>query len=223
LVFSFDEKSGIELLKIDGENFRHLFLSRRSTADEKFLFRNLKEPLLYEYEVLNIGKKDATLELTNSFADDTTTKKRCDIAWCVVDPKTIEKTVPMLNELGVDNLYFIYSARSQKNFKVDEERINRILINSCCQCGRSELMSVAIFKSLKEFCDSQKDFFVFDFGGESIEGTKEGVFLVGPEGGFNDEEKKILSEKAKKTLSFGTKNILRSETAVVAAASLCAI
>jgi 16S rRNA (uracil1498-N3)-methyltransferase len=223
LVFSFDEKSGIELLKIEGENFRHLFLSRRSTADEKFLFRNLKEPFLYEYEVLNIGKKDATLKLTSSFADAAATKKQCNIAWCVVDPKTIEKTVPMLNELGVNNLYFIYSARSQKNFKIDEERITRIVINSCCQCGRNDLMNVVIFKSLKDFCANQKDFFVFDFGGEPAEKIKEGLFLVGPEGGFNDEEKRILSEKAKKTLSFGTKNILRSETAVVAAASLCAI
>jgi len=223
LVFSFDEESGAELLKIDGESFRHLFLSRRSAANEKFLFRNLKEPFLFEYEVVNIGKKDATLKLINSFADVPHKSGQCDIAWCVVDPKTIEKTLPMLNELGVSNLYFIYSARSQKNFKIDIERINRILINSCCQCGRSDIMNVAVFKSLKEFCDEKKEFFAFNFGGEPASGVKDGLFLVGPEGGFSDDEQKLLTTNAQKILSFNTKNILRSETAVVAAASLCAI
>jgi 16S rRNA (uracil1498-N3)-methyltransferase len=223
LIFSYEEKSGLELLKIEGDSFRHLFLSRRSGADEKFLFRNLREPFLYEYEVLEIGKKDATLRLVSSFEDDVCEIKSCDIAWCVVDPKTIEKSLPMLNEIGVKNLYFIYSARSQKNFKIEMERINRILINSCCQCGRSDLMNVEIFKSLQEFCDKQKEFFVFDFGGETLEGIREGVFLVGPEGGFSDDEKKLLKAKAKKIVSFGTKNILRSETAVVAAASLSII
>lgn len=220
MVFSYDEKSGSELLKIEGESFRHLFLARRSRADETFLFRNLKDGFLYEYEAQNVGKKDATLRLVSSRKDEDGHMPANEIAWCVVDPKTIEKTLPMLNEIGVSKLYFVYSDRSQKNFKLDMDRVNRILINSCCQCGRSDLMEIYTYKSLKDFCEDKKEFFVFDFGGEAASQAREGIFLVGPEGGFSEDEKKLLSKNAKKILSFGTKNILRSETAVVSAASL---
>jgi 16S rRNA (uracil1498-N3)-methyltransferase len=223
MIFSYDDKSGAELLKIEGENFRHLFLARRSSEGEKFLFRNLKDAFLYEYEAVLIGKKEATLKLIATLPDKKPEAKRCDIAWCVVDPKTIEKTLPMLNEIGVQNLYFIYAARSQKNFKIDMERINRIIINSCCQCGRSDLMKISIFKDFKDFCDAKKDFCVLDFGGESVSDADNNIFLIGPEGGFNEDEKSFLSKKAKKILSFNTPNVLRSETAVVAAASLLII
>jgi len=223
LIFSYDEQSGAELLKIDGENFRHLFLARRSAENEKFLFRNLKDSFLYEYETSNIGKKEATLRLINSFEEPQETKREREIAWCVVDPKTIEKTLPALNELGIDNIHFIYSARSQKNFKIDIERINRILINSCCQCGRTKLMGVHTFKNIEEFCNEKKEFFVLDFGGEPFGDIKEGLFLIGPEGGFTNDEKDFLKSKAQKVVSFFGANVLKSETAAIAVASLCAM
>lgn len=223
MVFSYDEKSGSELLKIEGESFRHLFLARRSKADKTFLFRNLRDGFLYEYEVQNVSKKDATLRLISNKKDESKHASANEIAWCVADPKTIEKTLPMLNEIGVSKLYFVYSDRSQKNFKLDMDRINRILINSCCQCGRSDLMDTYVYESLKDFCADKKEFFAFDFGGEPVSKVSDGIFLVGPEGGFSEDEKKFLSKNAKKILSFKTKNILRSETAVVLAASLALV
>jgi 16S rRNA (uracil1498-N3)-methyltransferase len=79
-----------------------------------------------------------------------------------------------------------------------------------------------IFGSLKDFMDEVDDFSVFDFGGEALTTEdKNRLFLIGPEGGFNDEEREIFRQKAKKILSFSTKNILKSETAVLAAATFC--
>ena len=140
-------------------------------------------------------------------------------------PKTIEKTLPMLNEIGVDSIYFVYADRSQKNFKLDIERINRILVNSCCQCGRTSLMDISVFKNIKEFCASNKQFLVLDFGGEkpTLNLDMNNTLLIGPEGGFSESERELLKKTAKKIIAFGTQNILRSETAVVAAASLCII
>ena len=91
MVFSYDEKSGADILKIEGDTFRHLFLARRSKDNESFLFCNLQEPALYEYKAINVSKKDATLELITKHEKPQKTKKTA-IGWCVVDPKTIEKT-----------------------------------------------------------------------------------------------------------------------------------
>lgn len=220
MVFSYDERSGADSLKIEGDTFRHLFLARRSRSDESFLFCNLQEPVLYEYKAASVGKKDAVLELAARHEKTQKTKKTA-LAWSVVDPKTIEKTLPMLNEMGIDTLYFVYADRSQKNFKIDMPRLQKILINSCCQCGRMDIMGIEIFKSIKEFADKTGDFCVFDFGGALPSGDdKDALFLIGPEGGFSEGERELLKQKAKKILSFDTPNILRSETAVLSAASL---
>ena len=74
------------------------------------------------------------------------------------------------------------------------------------------------------FMDEVDDFSVFDFGGEALTAEdKNRLFLIGPEGGFNDEEREIFRQKSKKILSFSTKNILKSETAVLAAVAFCVI
>ena len=129
----------------------------------------------------------------------------------------------MLNEAGVSKIYFIYSDRSQKNFKIDEERLARILISSCCQCGRASLMETAVCRSLDEFCDMNIPFFAFDFGGENIRDIRSGTFLIGPEGGFSERERELIKKSAQKIVSFTAPNIFRSETAAVAAASLALI
>lgn len=220
MVFSYSPSSGTKLLKVEGESFRHLFLSRRSKSNERFLFRNLKDNFLYEYKAVSIGKKDALLELVGKEEDGSSDFVGCEIAWCVVDPKTVEKTLSSLNELGVKRLFFIYSSRSQKNFKIDTQRIERIVINSCCQCGRTDLMEIEVLESLDEFCALKKEFYVFDFGGERVGDIRNGLFLIGPEGGFSLEEKALLKREAKKVLSFASPTVLRSETAVLSAASL---
>jgi len=57
--------------------------------------------------------------------------KKVHVGWCIVDPKTVEKTVPTLNELGVVKISFLYCERSQKHFKIDLERLKRILTGEC--------------------------------------------------------------------------------------------
>ena len=38
---------------------------------------------------------------------------------------------------------------SQKNFKINIEKIEKILINSSCQCGRSNIIKLDVCKTLK--------------------------------------------------------------------------
>lgn len=61
---------------------------------------------------------------------------RAKNAWCVIDIKSIKKVLPMLNELGVSRITFVYCDRSQINIKLDFARFERILEASMQQCGR---------------------------------------------------------------------------------------
>ncbi|MEO1923831.1 MAG: 16S rRNA (uracil(1498)-N(3))-methyltransferase, partial [Nautiliaceae bacterium] len=205
-----DTKSQIILT---GEEHKYLFKVRRTKPDEEIKIRNLKDDYLYIYTVSNINKKEALLKLKEKILAPNKPSKYFHLGWCVIDPKNIEKTLPSLNEIGVSKISFIYCDFSQKNFKLKEERIKKILINSNQQCGRSDFMEIEVLNSSKEFFQKYPDFTAIDFDGEKIDCSKKysKPFLIGPEGGFSEEEKKYFKNKLKFE-SF----ILRSETAACA-------
>jgi 16S rRNA (uracil1498-N3)-methyltransferase len=116
--------------------------------------------------------------------------------------------------MGVTKITFIECDRSQGNFKIKEDRIKKILINSNQQCGRIEMMKIEFCESLDKFLENYPEAKVLDFGGEKIEGYFE-TAIVGCEGGFSERERKLFKNR----YSFDTDLILRSESAAVAVAS----
>ena len=140
------------------------------------------------------------------------------IGWCVIDGKSIEKVLPSLNEIGVDRISFIYCERSQKNFKLDFKRFERILESSMQQCGRSSYMKFDIFQNIKDFITKFPSAKVFDFCDTVLEdGSDFDTVLIGCEGGFSLQEKEFL--KNQDVFRLDTPMVLRSESAVVAIAS----
>jgi len=203
-------------LNITGEQHKYLFKVRRIKKGEIVKIRNLKDDYLYEYKIKEINKKEALLILENKVLKPNKPKKFFHLAWCIIDPKNIEKTIPSLNEIGVSKISFVYCDYSQRNFKLKFDRIEKILINSNQQCGRSDLMQMEIINSSKEFFEKYPEFTAVDFDGEEIKCDKEykNPFFLGPEGGFSKEERDYFKEKV--TLKGF---ILRSESAACAISS----
>ncbi len=196
------------------ENFKYIVKVRREKEGRILYVRNLKDDNIYTYTLMHIEKKSAFLKFVK-VEHKPNKGKDFRLIWAVVDPKTVEKTLPSLNEMGVGGIDFVYTKFSQKNFKIDTERLNRILISSCEQCGRSDLMQFRIFNDLKSFMDENDDFCVLDFGGETFSKNEniKSVF-IGCEGGFSDDEKKQFV--GKKVLGFDSGFILKSQTAASA-------
>jgi len=203
-------------LILSGEEHKYLFKVRRIKANETVKIRNLKDDYLYIYEIKSINKKEAILSLKEKRLLPNKPKNFLHIAWCIIDPKNIEKSLPSLNEIGVSKISFIYCDFSQKNFKIKPDRIEKILINSSQQCGRSDLMEIEIINSSSEFFEKYPNFTTLDFNGEYLECNKNYhlPFFIGPEGGFSDKEREKFKEIVK-LKGF----ILRSESAVCAVAS----
>lgn len=200
-------------LKIEGELYKYLFKVRRIKQDEPVYVRTLKDDILYLYRIEEVTKKEAILTLEESKPFPVLSDKNLHIGWCLIDPKSIEKTLASLNEMGVSRISFILCDRSQNNFKLNFERLEKILINSSQQCGRSNMITLDTYSSIDTFLSDFPDTLFLDFGG-SHEGESTHV-IIGPEGGLSERER-ALSDK---TLSFSTPLILKSESAALALAS----
>jgi len=214
--YIFSEEAGLESLVINGDLYKYLVKVRRFKEGDEVSFRNLKDDCLYNYFIKNISRKELFLTKKEKIFKKNPLEKELEIFWCVIDPKTIEKTLPFLNQIGVKKITFVYCDRSQKNFRLDFEKFKKIVINSNQQSGRVHIMEFELKKSLKEIIENHKDLAVLDFGGsERFDGIKK--VLIGCEGGFTEVEKILMKDHLK--IAFSTKNILKSETAAVAISS----
>jgi 16S rRNA (uracil1498-N3)-methyltransferase len=132
----------------------------------------------------------------------------------------VEKAV----ELGVDNIIPLETERSRP-FGTDsypklKERWQRIADQALSQCKRAfrcEIGDVIGLSDIKKL-DAFDEKVFFHFGGEKLnrDVVKDGrshLFIIGPEGGFSNEEVQLLKDLKIPFCSL-TENILRTETAV---------
>jgi len=216
--FTYHIESGTNSLIVKDDIYRYLFKARRHKINDEIFFRNLSDDFVYKYVVKDISRKDATLFLESKEIKIVQSSKNLHIAWCIVDPKTVEKYITSLNEIGVDKITFVYSSFSQKNFKPNIDKLNKILINSSQQCGRSSLMKLEVSENLKTFLQSYPDTKILDFSKSNISNNIEvQTILIGTEGGFSNDERELF--KKENILGLDSNLILRSETAAISVAS----
>lgn len=219
MIYLLHEESSKESFSIKGETHKYLVKVLRHKVGDILNLRtkdNIKT--LYKYEIVAVDGRSLDLKLISSEINEMRSEKKLQIAWCVIDSKSIEKALPMLNEIGVNKISFIYCDRSQKNFKLDFNRFDRILEASMQQCGRTNFMELEVHKNLKDFIALNPKTKVFDFCDNTL---KDGIgfesVLIGAEGGFSKDEKDFL--KTQDVFRLDTPMVLRSESAVVAVAS----
>lgn len=215
--FIIHKDAGNESLILEGEAYHHLFHSRRTKKTESLQLRNLRDYYCYTYSIADLSKKYATLKLEFKLETPPQNLPKGHLIWAMIDPKIIEKTLPFLNELNISKISFFYAQYSQKNFKLNLERIQKILENSCMQCGRITLLEIEMLENLQEVLGKYPNTGVLDFGGKALESSLEIPILVGAEGGFSPQERELLKSNPKYTAIHS--NILRSETATIYAMS----
>lgn len=211
--FLYHKQAGEEILKLKGEEFAHL-KARRIKENEILSLRNLEDDFIYDYKISNLDRNSCLLYFLHKHFKSHP-QSELDLALAVIDTKILEKTLPFLNELGVKKLHLVFTEFSQRNFKLDFERLEKIIISSCEQCGRSHKMQIQSYKNIQEFSKVFPDAVLVDFEGEAREFDKTRLYFIGPEGGFSPKEKQMFKEK----ICLKVPNILRSQSAVVAVAA----
>ena len=217
--FFYHNQAGNKNLTINSELHKYIFKVRRHNIEEDLYFRNLEDDNIYLYRVTTINRRETNLILDSFEEKIIKPIKKLHIGWCLIDPKSVEKTIASLNEIGVSEITFIYCDYSQKQFKVNFEKLNKILYNSSAQSGRSDIIKLNVSNSLDDFLDKYPDSYIFNFSNNHISTQKDKIdtIILGCEGGFSKNELKEFNPN--NIVGINSNLILRSETAVISIAS----
>ena len=172
--------------------------------------------------IADAGKKRMTLTVEKR----TREPEAIPDVWLAFAPVKRAQTdwlVEKATELGAARLVPVMTQRTVAE-RVKLERLEAISIEAAEQCGRTRLPEIGELTTLKQLLD-QRDparwlYFADESGGEpaaSAFGPDPALILVGPEGGFTDEERGLIRTATNSVpISLGPR-ILRAETAALAA------
>ena len=151
-----------------------------------------------------------------------------ELAICLVKKGPMETILQKATELGVSRITPIISERTEVK-ELNYERAQKIVIEATEQSNQfnpPELSKVIKLKDFLEKIDSGAKFLFADVNSQNIlqkkdvEGDTLKTILIGPEGDFSPSERESILAKANTTSFSISKNILRSDTAVISAISL---
>ena len=151
-----------------------------------------------------------------------------ELAICLVKKGPMDTILQKATELGVHKIIPILSERTEVK-KLNLERAKKIVIEATEQSNRFFPPEISKETKLKDFLhnlDSSTKLLFADVNSKKYlkkEIFKEANFfslLIGPEGDFSPNERELINSKTN-IYSFSlSKNILRSDTAVISAISL---
>jgi len=211
-------EAGAPRITLEGDAYRYLIKVRRHRVGDRVALRTGDDHAIHFYTLDRIDRRAAELVWQASETLTVIPRRPLHIGWCRIDPKAIEKVLPILNEIGVNVITFIDCDRSQKHFRLDQERLEKILTNSSQQCGRSDRMRIATAPDIAAFLSDHPDARLLHFSDTTLSCDGENApVVIGPEGGFTDAETALFTPD--RIVGLDTPMILRSESAVVAVAS----
>tara|TARA_Y100000590_G_scaffold120329_1_gene137763 strand:+ start:77 stop:799 length:723 start_codon:yes stop_codon:yes gene_type:complete len=179
--------------------------------------------------ILTYKKKTAQIKILNKFRD----KKNEQNIWLAFTPikqNSLNFMIQKGTELGVQKFIPILSERTMiKNINI--ERIKKIIVESAEQSNRISIPEIKNLQPLKNFLSdfSKKGCLVFCDINCNTSNLKNILskkdmgpvcILIGPEGDFSEKERKLIIDLNQAHSISLAKNILRAETAAIAAVTL---
>jgi len=184
----------------------------------------------YECTVSRIAKNNTLLEIVNKTKNDYNPVADVTVFQALTKSENMALIVQKLNELGVKTLVPFESRYITSKDKFNKQEKLQITSNqSSKQCKRSIPMTVAATLSFANMAKSLSEYDVVIFANETektknlseikLKRNDKVAIIVGSEGGFSEDECKILSESGAISVSLG-RRILRAETASIALSSV---
>jgi 16S rRNA (uracil1498-N3)-methyltransferase len=222
-------KIGSEIKIIDGD-FNYLSkVMRQKIGDKIFVFNSFDGEFLAE--IILIEKKFLILRILEKTAD-LLKNPNLTLAFALIKNVASDFIAKKGVEMGVKNFQPLITRRAIVD-KINAEKFLANAKEGLEQCERNDLINLREVKNLKNFLNEKDENRIFILCDESGNGkkaseilpkinfqNKEIIVLIGPEGGFSCEEfqEMYLKENLFK-ISLG-KNILKADTAMIAALAL---
>lgn len=221
LYFSNSINSDSELIIIEDDECKHILnVMRHELNDELFITDGNGK--IFKSIIVDKNKKSIECKILDKIEYK---QKFSNITFCIPMLRIIDRlefALEKCTELGVTN-FILYKAKRSVAKAFNQKRIEKILISAIKQSLLSWLPKVSYANSVEEIASLPGEKIVFEqnsnlyFDNKIVKSNKNYFLVFGPEGGFSDEEVSFLDSSAKFKLA---DNRLRSETAIIKAASL---
>ena len=216
-----------------GDEFNHMRKVLRMQEGDQFIAITGDQ---YDYlcKIKKLNKDTAEFQVITKEVNVANPKINITIVQALCKSDKLEFITQKATEIGATTLVPIYL----KNCDVKQNtgklsRLQKIAISASKQCKRSTILNIEDCITINELNDKLKDYDMTIFANERE--RERGVFdtilkvdkpnkiavIIGPEGGFTDEEINKIIDMGAISVSFG-KRILRTETAGLYAISILA-
>ena len=178
-------------------------------------------------EIVFLDRDRVEIKFLNKIKESFPTSN-IELAICLVKKNPMEIILQKATELGVSRIIPIISERTEVK-DLNLERANKITIEATEQSDQLNPPKISQMIDLKDFINSiskETKLFFADINSKhtpslkDIEGIKNISILIGPEGDFSPSERELILKKSNVIPFSLSKNILRTDTAVISAISL---
>ncbi len=164
-------------------------------------------------------KKSSSITAKSQIRTKLGKKNRLTLFMPVIKSDKFEQAIDAAIQIGVDEIIPVITDRVQRR-DINYERIEKIIKESVRQSERLDFPILKSEKELREIDFLKYDYVFFANEQESAEKQLKSspnlAAIVGPEGGFTEEEIEFLTSKTNIiSISLGN-NVLRSEVAAIA-------
>ena len=155
-------------------------------------------------------------------------KNKIELAICLVKKNPMEIILQKATELGVSKIIPIISERTEVK-ELNYDRAKKIVIEATEQSNQMfppEILKVVKLKDFLKDLDQTTKLLFGDVNSkdnlsiEKFKNSKSLTILIGPEGDFSPSERELILSFSQVVPFTISKNILRSDTAVISAISL---
>ena len=209
------------------ESIHAIKVLRKRVGDEILGFDGKGK--LYDLRIANVQGKLCEVDIIKEEFVPRPYKE--DLILGIAPPKSNERIatlVEKLTEIGIDEIHFLKSDRSERK-EVNFNRVQRVVLAAAKQCGSAYLPKfgpMIDFLDWTEKCNTEGRYICHlpfseepKYLGSEVDGSKSNTILIGPEGDFSADELSVAKKFGFKSASLGPQ-VLRTETAGIVACTL---
>lgn len=221
-----------QTVSIEGEEFHHLANVMRARVGDKVCLFN-GNGIFYFGEITQINKKNAEIFIDRSEKSKNEPKINLTVYQALAKGDKLSLVMQKITEIGATELaVFDSDFCDVKSNTTRVDRLETIAISAAKQCGRASITNQTGVYKMNEIAEKINDYDAFYVAYENEDGLtlsqdliknkdslKKIAVMIGAEGGFSENEIKLLKENGAKIVSLGNR-ILRTETASIVCAGL---